>query len=74
MVCYKIGSVFIIGIPSTYPVDGRYLLQSGLSPENDVYQNYVQHIVRHYNTEYSIVFDGYGQEPSIKSVEQARGA
>ena len=61
-----------------YIVDGGYLLQTVVwtkpSTYDEVCQNYVQYIIRHYKRDAQVIFDGYDQQLSTKSIEHARRA
>ena len=61
-----------------YVVDGGYLLQTAVwtkpATYDEVCQSYVQYIIRHYKHDAKVIFDGYDQQLSTKSVEHARRA
>ena len=68
----------------TYPkdsmcvVDGGYLLRRVVWPQHgtysDVYSAYVSYVQRHYGTTSYVIFDGYGDVCSTKTVEHNRRA
>ena len=68
----------------TYPkdnmfiVDGGYLLRRVVWPQNgsygDLYSTYVSYVQRHFGTTSYVIFDGYGDAQSTKTVEQNRRA
>ena len=55
-----------------------YLLQTAVwtkpATYDEVCQSYVQYIIRHYKCDAKVIFDGYDQQLSTKSVEHARRA
>ena len=61
-----------------YIVDGGYLLQTVVWTKPATYyevcQSYVQYIICHYKCDAKVIFDGYDQQLSTKSVEHARRA
>ena len=64
---------------STVVVDGGYLLRRVIWPQHgsysDVYSTYVTYVQKHHGTNnVVIVFDGYSDAPSTKSMEQNRRA
>ena len=61
-----------------YVVDDGYLLQTVVWTKPATYdgacQSYVQYIIRHYKRDAKVIFDGYDQQLSTKSVEHVRRA
>ena len=61
-----------------FVIDGGHLLQSVLWPKpatyDEVCQNYVQYVIRHYGQDAKVRLNGYEQQLFTKVVEQARRA
>ena len=61
-----------------FVLDGGHLLHTViwpvLSTYGDVCQSYISHILKHYGTGTTVVFDGYSNATSTKVVEQRRRA
>ena len=59
-------------------IDGGLLLRSVLWPKpatyDEVRQNYVPYVIRHYGQDAKVRLNGYEQQLSTKVVEQARRA
>ena len=63
---------------SLYVLDGGHLLQSVIWPNPSNYAGvcltYISYILKHYGNSTTVVFDGYGNQPSTKANEQQRRA
>lgn len=61
-----------------YIIDGGHLLHSVIWPRpatyEDVFNSYISYVKSHYGEKCTIVFDGYPNQPTIKSCEQKRRA
>ena len=61
-----------------FVIDGGHLLQSVVWPKPATYLNicesYTSHVLNHYKTGATVVFDGYDGSVSTKSAEQNRRA
>ena len=59
-------------------LDGGHLLQSVVWPQPSTYagvcESYISYILKHYEAQTTVVFDGYGSTTSTKVVEQRRRA
>jgi 5'-3' exonuclease len=74
----QIDTSHAIECPKLYVIDGGCLLHKvkwlPSCSYRDVFQQYVRHVQSRYGSDAVIVFDGYGNGPSIKDTEHARRA